>query len=69
VSELFPVESVASEHPHVAWLAAHALTLTKTDTGRYECALDEWNVAKGEDEDEAIANFCYSARMPFPAEN
>lgn len=67
MSELFPDSAITSEHPRVAWLAERGLVLTKTDTGRFQCALDEWNLAKGDDEDEAIANYCYSTKTPFPA--
>ncbi len=65
-AELFDIPQSLS--PRLAWLQRHGLTLTKLESGRYECALDEETFARGEDEDEAIVNFCVKTRLPHYSE-
>lgn len=57
MSDLFP-DLQPSLSPRLAWLERHGLVVTKLVNGRYECALDEENFARGEDEEEAIVAFC-----------
>ncbi len=56
MTDLFDVPLSLS--PRRAWLERHGLTLTKLPSGRWECALDEFNRHRGDDEDEACIEFC-----------
>lgn len=60
-TELFDLPESLS--PRLAWLQCHGLTLTRLESGRYECALDDETFARGEDEDEAIVAFCIKTKL------
>lgn len=57
MTDLFP-DLPESLSPKLAWLARYGLTTRRLESGRWECALDEENWARGEDEEEAIVSFC-----------
>ena len=62
MSDLFDLP--VSLSARLAWLERHGLTLTKLESGRYQCALDEETFARGEDEEEAVVNFCVKTGLP-----
>ncbi len=66
MSELFDIP--VSLSPRLVWLQRHGLTVTKLESGRYECALDDETFARGDDEDEAIVNFCVKTHLPHYSE-
>jgi hypothetical protein len=57
MNDLFP-DLQPSLSPRLAWLEKHGLVLRRLPSGRFECVLDDENWARGEDEDEAVINFC-----------
>jgi len=62
VSDLFP-DLQPSLSPRLAWLERHGLVVTKLESGRYQCALDDENFARGEDEEAAIVAFCVKSGL------
>lgn len=62
MADLFP-DLPQSLSPKLAWLERHGLVLVKLPSGRYECALDEENYGRGEDEEEAVVAFCVKTKM------
>lgn len=62
MADLFP-DLPESLSPRLAWLERHGLTTRKLESGRWECALDEENWARGEDEDEAVIAFCLKTKL------
>ena len=67
MSDLFDLP--VSLSPRLAWLERHGLTLTRLESGRYECALDAETFARGEDEEEAIVNFCVKTKLRHYAQD
>lgn len=67
MSDLFP-DLPQSLSPKLAWLERHGLVLVKLPSGRWECALDEENYARGESEEEAIIEFCVKTKMAHYSE-
>ena len=61
--ELFSVPP--SPSPRLAWLERNCLTLRTVPAiiMKYECILDEENVGRGADADEAIIDFCIKTKM------
>lgn len=62
MADLFPTlpESLS---PRLQWLRDHGLTLHKLDNGKWECTLDAENFGRGDDPDEACADFCIKTGM------
>lgn len=67
MSDLFDLP--VSLSPRLAWLERHELTVTRLESGRYECALDDETFARGEDEEEAIVNFCVKTKLRHYAQD
>lgn len=63
MTDLFP-DLAPSLSPRLAWLTRHGLTTRKLEGGRWECALDDENWARGDDEDEAIVALCLKTKLP-----
>ncbi len=62
MSDLFEIQESLS--PRLIWLREHSLTLTHVAASKWECALDEENVARGETADEACIQFCLQTSLP-----
>ena len=59
--ELFDLPPCLS--PRLQWLERHCLTIVRMENGKYACILDDLTVAVGDDQEEAIVNFCLKYKL------
>lgn len=62
-NELLPPEAGRALSPKAKFLQDHGLITRQLPNGRWECVLDEENVARGEDEQDAIISFCLKSGL------
>jgi hypothetical protein len=62
-SELLPPDAGAALSPKVRFLQEHNLITRQLASGRWECLLDEENIARGEDEQDAIISYCIKSGL------
>lgn len=56
--ELLSPDAGRALSPKVRFLQEHQLVTRQMPNGRWECLLDEENVARGDDEQDAIISYC-----------